>query len=433
MTYRLKDDDFEVLPQNPCENDKLDRKDSVEFLSNLIEKLDGPFVMALDAPCIYFNAWKFDHVVDPMVAMVSEICQAGENKTGEISDTFGKLKKGTHHIAKRFAVLALENIISTATGGIITPDLPAEFKDLQLATSSANEVSNIVDSFIQENKSTEVFRDELKTVVEQLTATNTDQKQTKLVFFIDELDRCRPTFAIELLERVKHIFDVPNIIFILSIDKQQLEASVKAVYGAESKAAEYLRRFINLEYGLPAGIPKYYLRYLVQRFDLGSESQGRTLWSAVKLNDFIAFFASLATAMGLSLRACESCFTRLRVVSDQPSNFNYNPYLLALLIILRSNNNALFKEFIAGKSNAGDVIKFLEKFHLDDEQNILIHALLLAADTDSSRVEQQIKQLREEKAGRYVDAVVSKMKNIQINEDYLFDIVKKIELAANIR
>lgn len=67
------------------------------------------------------------------------------------------------------------------------------------------------------------------------------------MFFIDELDRCRPTFAIELLERIKHLFDIQNIVFVLSIDKEQLEASTAAAYGSAINAPEYLRRFIDLE------------------------------------------------------------------------------------------------------------------------------------------------------------------------------------------
>ena len=67
-----------------------------------------------------------------------------------------------------------------------------------------------------------------------------------MVFIIDELDRCRPTFAIELLERVKHIFDVPNIVFVFGINREELTKSLRSVYG-EIEAEEYLRRFFDME------------------------------------------------------------------------------------------------------------------------------------------------------------------------------------------
>jgi hypothetical protein len=117
----------------------------------------------------------------------------------------------------------------------------------------------------RESELLEKFRAELTAAVAQLPVAG---KEPKLVVFIDELDRCRPNFAIELLERIKHLFDIPNIIFVLSIDKQQLEASTAAVYGAAINAAEYLRRFIDLEYGIPAANSKRYTENLIKRFDL---------------------------------------------------------------------------------------------------------------------------------------------------------------------
>nr|MBP8237155.1 hypothetical protein [Pseudomonas sp.] len=93
MTYRI--DDLEIPAESPFRHDALDRKPLVEFLSSLIKRLNGPFVMALDSPwgtgkttlvrmlmadlqgkgfqCTYFNAWKVDYVTDPLVALVSSI------------------------------------------------------------------------------------------------------------------------------------------------------------------------------------------------------------------------------------------------------------------------------------------------------------------------------------------------------------------------
>ena len=91
-----------------------------------------------------------------------------------------------------------------------------------------------------------------------------------LVFIIDELDRCRPTFAIELLERVKHIFDVPNIVFVFGINRDELTKSLVSVYG-EIEAGEYLRRFFDMEFILPERSPTRFClpfcseRYLVDR------------------------------------------------------------------------------------------------------------------------------------------------------------------------
>lgn len=66
-----------------------------------------------------------------------------------------------------------------------------------------------------------------------------------LFIFIDELDRCRPTYAIEMLETIKHIFDMKNVVFIVATDKEQLEHSIKAVYGSGFNSRLYLDRFFS--------------------------------------------------------------------------------------------------------------------------------------------------------------------------------------------
>ena len=53
----------------------------------------------------------------------------------------------------------------------------------------------------------------------------------KLVFLIDELDRCRPTYAVETIEKIKHLFSVPGIIWVLVMNKEQIESSIQKVYG----------------------------------------------------------------------------------------------------------------------------------------------------------------------------------------------------------
>ncbi len=75
-----------------------------------------------------------------------------------------------------------------------------------------------------------------------------------IVIFVDELDRCRPSFAVQLLERAKHFFEVPNVVFVLLLNKPQLEAAIKGVYGSGIDAVTYLTKFITLTVTLPKRI-----------------------------------------------------------------------------------------------------------------------------------------------------------------------------------
>jgi predicted KAP-like P-loop ATPase len=71
----------------------------------------------------------------------------------------------------------------------------------------------------------ELFR---KALIEYQT-----KEEKKIVIFIDELDRCRPTYAIEVLERIKHLFGVAGYVFVISLDKEQLSHSIATIYGAK--------------------------------------------------------------------------------------------------------------------------------------------------------------------------------------------------------
>ncbi|OYW39430.1 MAG: hypothetical protein B7Z35_04265 [Hydrogenophilales bacterium 12-61-10] len=464
MTYRL--DELEVPAGDPFRYDSLERRPLVEFLTDLIKRLNGPFVMALDSPwgsgkttlirmlmedlkvknfqCTYFNAWKVDYVTDPLVAMVSSIDRIdlgveGANRT--FRERLNAVKNVTNLVAKRAVIAGAKAL----TLGALDVDEEIESVASELA---GDMVGDLVKAFNRESELLEKFRAELTSAVAQLPVAG---KESNLVVFIDELDRCRPNFSIELLERIKHLFDIPNIIFVLSIDKQQLEASTAAVYGAAINATEYLRRFIDLEYGIPAANPKRYTENLMKRFDLDpvfAERKGSEV--AYDRSDFVEFFTLIANAMGLSLRARERCVARLRVVMDQtPSNHYLDPILVALLIVLRSNNAALFNSVIRGEASAETVMKFLvslpggKEFQIG-HPGVVIHAYLLAADPDRDRAKQLEDQLRNDEGNEKLPedtrrraAALLEMKQ-QINGGRrmgvsLAPVAAKIDLAAMVR
>lgn len=78
-----------------------------------------------------------------------------------------------------------------------------------------------------------------------------ESTEPKVLFLVDELDRCRPDYAIFYLETIKHIFDIKGAVFLLAADRQQLENSAKAAFGADLDFDEYYRKFIHREISLP--------------------------------------------------------------------------------------------------------------------------------------------------------------------------------------
>ena len=92
------------------------------------------------------------------------------------------------------------------------------------------------------------FRQTLGDVADALSE---DHNGRPLVVVVDELDRCRPSYAIELLETAKHPFAVDRVVFVLAVNRAQLAESVRALYGAGFNSEGYLRRFFDLDFRLP--------------------------------------------------------------------------------------------------------------------------------------------------------------------------------------
>ena len=464
MKYRLPE--LEVPSDQPFQHDALERKPLVEFLANLIGRLEGPFVLALDSPwgtgkttivkmlqaqlvldqfqCVYFNAWKVDYVTDPLVALVSALDDIHLADDGAESAFRGHLKtakKITSVVAKRAVVAG----VKAATLGILNIE---EDLEKMAADAAAEAAGNLVDAFQKEKQALEKFRSEVEKAVQQLKEAG---KKETLVFFIDELDRCRPTFAIEMLERIKHLFDVANIVFVLSVDKKQLEASTAAVYGERINAAEYLRRFVDLEYGIPIVQTKQFTKKLLTRFELDPVFSLRTGHTVqYDHQNFVDVFTELADLFDLSLRARERCVTCLAVVMDQTQSSHYlDPILAAFLLVLRLRNQDLFRALCKGTSSSVDAMKYLKSLPgggslVAGRTGVVIEAYLLAGDPIDERKEALHKALQEKAAdssgttGEHLRArdLVEVRKHVPGGTRYRFDlkyVAGKIDLVASIR
>ncbi len=462
MKYRLPE--LEIPPENPYQHDALGRKPLIDFLANLIGRLEGPFVLALDSPwgtgkttivkmlqaelaanqfeSVYFNAWKVDYVTDPLIALVSALDDIRLTNNEAASKFRGHMKTAkeiTSAVAKRTVVAG----VKAATLGILDIE-----KDIEkIAADVAGETAgNLVDAFQKEKKALEKFRLEVEKAVKQL---KTSGKKESLVFFVDELDRCRPTFAIEMLERIKHLFDVSNIVFVLSIDKSQLEASTSAVYGERINAPEYLRRFIDVEYSLPLSTGKKFTQTLFARFNLDAVFAGRNYQLNYEKAQLIDFFSLLADATTLSLRARERCITRLVIVMYQTSENQFLfPPLVTLLVVLRVSKPDLFAALRNGTASSVDVMEYLGGLSggcelVAGKFGRVFEIGMILADENLSRREEVLAKLRQEaeSESNNTESIRARelLDRVRIFEDFQSDrlrlgyLLDKIDLSAGLR
>ena len=234
------------------EEDLFDRQKIIDFLMGYLKSDPGSFVLNIDSAwgtgktfflkmwkdhldetpdeynTIFFDAWKTDYCDDPFIALVSLIIEnLGLNDTES-----NKVKAAAGKIGITIGKEILKQVVKNKLG--------TDFKEIGEVVNSVNDelgklASEEINEFNKKQKGVEEFIDCIKEQV----------KNKPLYIFIDELDRCRPLYAIEVLERVKHLFSIPNIKFIIATDTEQLCHSISAVYGSGFDSHAYLRRFFD--------------------------------------------------------------------------------------------------------------------------------------------------------------------------------------------
>jgi len=179
-------------------------------------------------------------------------------------------KQMAMHAVKALTGISISKIASELEQGSGT-ELPDSYeKGFSEAGQTVAEkaVEKAADALIEErlalhqqsNNSVIRFRNRL---AETLKAIETEKKiPTPLFVFVDELDRCRPLYAIKLLEEMKHLFEIDGVVFIVSTDSDQLSHSIKAVYGNEFDARKYLRKFFDRTYVFPSVNRKYFIDHI---------------------------------------------------------------------------------------------------------------------------------------------------------------------------
>lgn len=243
---------FDTPTYDPSSNkftgDHLNRQDKIENLATLLSTTHHPLTMSIDGPwgcgkttfvymlqdyltkkheiqSIYWSAWEDDYMQDPIIALIGAL----KELNGANSDDFEQLKQS----ATKIGISALAGVAQVLSAGVLNKDV---IGDVIKATSD-----EVFKDYLADKKPNEEFRE----LLGQLVAAYSPDRP--LIVFIDELDRCRPNYTILLLERIKHFFNVENLIFVFSIDSHQLSESIKCVYG-NIDTVNYLRRFI--EFGL---------------------------------------------------------------------------------------------------------------------------------------------------------------------------------------
>lgn len=372
------------------DDDIYNRKVIAENLTKIIEVQEEPIVISLDSEwgtgkttfvtmwkdlldndeeysskfnTLYFNAWENDYITDPLLALVSEIEAEIKREDSKFKKNFNKVKEVILPMAK----LVTKVGVKVGTAGVLDLD------KVNLGDYTEDTIMDLASKLgefsIKEIVASKSIRTKFKEVMSEYQKENCK----KIIFFIDELDRCRPTFAIELLEVIKHLFNIDNCIFIISIDKEQLSHSVSTIYGQNMDTIGYLRRFFDLDYRLP-------------KLDVHMYMDNRNevvLKGYYNVELFKMLLKEIFINEQFSLRDIDKAHYYIKLLLPLVTEFNKDSkdnsvyiatisYLYAILIAMKIKKPVLYRKIIDVEYNVEEILKDINIVNLDHYKEVII-------------------------------------------------------------
>jgi hypothetical protein len=187
---------------------------------------------------VYLNAWESDYYGDPLFAIISALVEQLNQEEEKANDLIAAAKDFGW-----FSTAIAGQIVKKLTGvDAVAAGEVAEKKKKKSADTTVLSPDSFT-LYMQRKDAMETLKVAIQAFV--------DQSKPRVIFLVDELDRCRPDYAISYLETIKHIFDLNGAVFILAADRNQLENSAKTAFGRNLDFEEYYRKFIHREVSLP--------------------------------------------------------------------------------------------------------------------------------------------------------------------------------------
>ena len=376
-------DDIKTPWEDP--KDLLSRNEYADSLTTMLDSRPGPYVMNLNAAwgagktfflrhwaaslqdthkVVYINAWESDFSDDPMLAVMSSIQQQ------LISDLENKeLAKGLIAKGGRFLKAIAPTVLAGLTRKAIGSEAFEDATDLLKGISKddaeivSDMVSDAASHVLADHQAKEQTIKDFKNILTEAAtqALETDDENVKVLVFVDELDRCRPSYAVELLESIKHLYSIKRMAFVVATDTDQLQHAICAIYGAGFHGERYLRRFFDTSFTLPD--PKYweYVKYLVSflppdslnihwRYFKPPSVQGAnapTDGELTKTNNLARILAFMAEACALDLRSMNQVWRRGEAILLINQKYQADAVWLFALLTLQVASNNHFESLVS--------------------------------------------------------------------------------------
>ena len=291
-----------------------------EFCQKLIRLMEQ---QQLNYQPVYIDAFRSDHSGEPLLALLAEIIKActppedtGEQPSEQRKEMTKKVAKAAGFVMKTVAKAAVGHVLKQNTDDLAEglqqiindgqdADSLAETVTDAAATIASHTIDATVEALLKEQIEAEKNLETLKARLKEFA------EEKPIILFIDELDRCRPDYAVDMLEVIKHVFDVENVKVVLVTNTKQLRAAINHRYGMEVDAQKYLDKFLKYSFALPdkvvarfeeerALVAVEYFEQLVRNNGIAGELKG-----LIEQEVTMDFIRDMIERNGLSLRETE--------------------------------------------------------------------------------------------------------------------------------
>lgn len=275
---------------------------------------------------VYYNAWLYDNHTDPLMSLLLVISKKSKKyidttRAKKLSGRFGELLSS-------FNANATFSGKANIQGSIDGEKVVNVFKNKDI---------------LEEVKTAEEIREDVKRILDEVIV----EQAQKLIIFIDELDRCRPSYALEMLERIKHYFDDDRIIFVVSVNKEQLIHTISNYYGTGFDSTGYLNKFFDLDAHLPE----------LQTYDTEISVINQSQHFLIRIANELVRYFKLSRRDFLIYREKINNLESYHVINDYSREGTIASLFVPLLIILDMKNIEEKRKFLNGESRYLEIMK----------------------------------------------------------------------------
>ena len=309
-----------------------------------------------DIVTIWFNAWRFEHEGNMIVPLIDVLRAALYRlaKSAPEPRRRERARVAADRIARAGRALLASITVRAAIPGLnieldgskvtdaLEPDTPGGQEDLPL-------------SFYQAGF----------TMLADAISEFADRGADRIVIFIDDLDRCLPAKALEVLESMKVFFDTAGIVFVVGLDRTVVEQAVRAKFGLAATAGsssvqsvEYIKKIFQVPFALPritTGMLTDYLDHIAASGELSPPQQADF---DENVRPHLAFLTGDETVNPREVKRLINAYTiQLRMLSGRMSHLNPEVVLAFQCLSFRSDWEDLYERLLADPALFQQAIK----------------------------------------------------------------------------